>query len=142
MLQYEIVEKRPDALALHALRRSVGFNRLDAGTVALGLEGSLYAVYAMAEGGLIGFARVIGDGVTAFYIQDVIVAPEWQGRGVGRAVMEHVMGYIEGHACADAIVGLMCAKGKDGFYEKFGFWSRPNERFGPGMMQFWKKSTL
>jgi len=50
------------------------------------------------------------------------------------------MRYIKRNACNNAVVGLMSAKNREGFYEKFGFWKRPNEHFGHGMMQFWKRS--
>lgn len=31
------------------------------------------------------------------------------------------------------MISIVAAKGKDKFYEKFGFVTRPNETFGPGM---------
>ena len=34
------------------------------------------------------------------------------------------------------MITLASALGKDKFYEKFGFESRPNDRFGPGMCQW------
>jgi hypothetical protein len=54
------------------------------------------------------------------------------------ALMNEVMKFIRENACLGAVVGLMSAQGKEGFYEKFGFWKRPTERFGHGMMQFWE----
>ena len=32
------------------------------------------------------------------------------------------MGFIEKNACHGAVIGLMAAKNKEGFYEKYGFW--------------------
>lgn len=81
--------------------------------------------------------RIVGDGATCFYIQDVVVRPEYQKTGMGTAMMEKTMKYIENTACRGAVVGLMSAKGKEAFYEKFGFWKRPVGNFGYGMMQFW-----
>jgi hypothetical protein len=34
-------------------------------------------------------------------------------------------------------VGLFAAKGKEPFYERFGFIGRPNETLGKGMIHFW-----
>jgi len=31
--------------------------------------------------------RIVGDGVTICYIQDVIVLPEYQGKGIGKAII-------------------------------------------------------
>jgi GNAT superfamily N-acetyltransferase len=36
---------------------------------------------------LIGFARAVTDGIMRAYVEDVIVAPGWRGRGVGRALL-------------------------------------------------------
>jgi hypothetical protein len=38
-----------------------------------------------------------------------------------------------------AYVALMAAKGKEGFYQKFGFEERPNDHLGAGMTQWIKK---
>ncbi|GIM30564.1 hypothetical protein CPJCM30710_32300 [Clostridium polyendosporum] len=46
---------------------------------------------------------------------------------------------ISKNACSGAVAGLMSPKGKEAFYEKFGFWKRPNENFGHGMIQFWER---
>ena len=82
-------------------------------------------------------ARVVGDGGLVFYVQDVIVLPEFQGRGIGAQLMEKVMAYIEGHAHHNTIIGLMSAIGKEAFYERYGFVKRPAEKYGPGMTRFW-----
>lgn len=54
-------------------------------------------------------------------------------------IMKKIMDYIDKNACSGIIVGLMSAKGKERFYRKFGFWMRPNDNFGPGMIQFLEK---
>ena len=50
--------------------------------------------------------------------------------------MECLMAYIEKVAMSacNTMVGLMSAKGKERFYEKFGFQKRPNEFQGNGMI--------
>jgi hypothetical protein len=53
--------------------------------------------------------------------------------------MKRVMDYIEKHANNNSVIGLMSAKGKEKFYEKFGFINRPNENLGSGMTILWKK---
>jgi len=83
-------------------------------------------------------ASELGDGFTVFYIQDVLVHPEYQRNGIGKAMMQKVMAYIGLHACSKAVVGLMAASGKEEFYKWFGFTERPNESLGAGMTQFWE----
>lgn len=138
MMEYELIERKPTAQELFALRNAVGWNLGEQEAFEKGLANSLYGICVKDNDDVIGIARVVGDGSTCFYIQDVIVKPEYQKNGIGLKMMEKVMQYVEDNACAGAIVGLMSAKGKEEFYEKFGFWRRPNEHFGHGMMQFWK----
>lgn len=83
-------------------------------------------------------ARVIGDGGLVYYIQDVIVLPEYQGKGIGAQLMEAVMAYLRAHAQHKTIVGLMSAGGKEDFYRRYGFTLRPNEKLGAGMTIFWE----
>lgn len=140
MPAYRIICQKPDGAELSALRRSVGWGVLSDFDSQAALDGSRFAVSAVSGGEPIGAARVVGDGRTAFYIQDVIVRPDFQGCGVGRALMEKVMEYIASAACEGAIVGLMAAEGKEAFYERFGFHTRPNEREGAGMQLIWMKN--
>jgi GNAT superfamily N-acetyltransferase len=137
---YHILPLKPTGGQLLALRQAVGWkNPRSPGDLQAGLDGSLFAVCAYFGRELVGTARVVGDGRTVFYIQDVVVLPEHQGKGVGKAMMERVMKYIARAACEGAVMGLMAAAGKEGFYERFGFHARPNEREGAGMIQYHKK---
>ncbi len=137
MPEIQWVERKPTAAELAELRLAVGWGQCDLAAFEAGLRHSLYGVCALAEGKVIGTARIVGDGSTCFYIQDVIVSPAYQRMGVGCAMMDKIMAFIGQKACSGAVVGLMAACGKEAFYERFGFWKRPNENFGPGMMQFW-----
>jgi GNAT superfamily N-acetyltransferase len=87
----------------------------------------------------VGMARVIGHGGLVFYIRDVIVLPEVQGRGIGTQMMDRVMAYLRAHAHHNSIIGLMAAQSREPFYEEYGFVRRPNERLGCGMIRFWRE---
>lgn len=137
MQGYSVDDRKPTAGELCFLRDAVGWGRREPEDMQQGLDGSLYAVCATLSGEIVGTARVVGDGRTVFYVQDVIVLPEHQRRGVGKAMMKKVMAFIASQACRGAVVGLMAAKGREPFYEQFGFFTRPNERHGAGMIQFW-----
>lgn len=140
MTDYTIVNVKPTGAQLAYLREAVGWSARAVDDIQRGLDGSLFAVCAFAGNEIIGSARVVGDGCSVFYVQDVIVLPAYQGLGVGKAIMEKIMEYIENHACEGAVVGLMAAVGRESFYEQFGFHVRPNEREGAGMIQFWKRN--
>lgn len=119
------------------LRRDAGWPEMDPETVAFGLPGSLYCVCAFDETEVVGVGRVVGDGRLCFYIQDVIVLKSHQGRGIGKQIMNLLVAYIAAHATEHSYLGLMAAAGKEGFYQKFGFESRPTATLGCGMTRFW-----
>ena len=134
---YRTEERPPSVAELRALNEAVGWTDLpsDDDAVARGLAASLYGVVVTMAGQLIAAGRVIGDGGVYFYVQDVIVVPEHQRRGVGDLVMAEIWGYLREHAAKGATIGLMAADGRAGFYERWGFTARPAG--GPGMMLAW-----
>jgi ribosomal protein S18 acetylase RimI-like enzyme len=102
--------------------------------IAMALARSLYVVVARDGYRAVGMARLIGDGVFYWHVQDVVVLPEYQGRGIGKLLMENLVAHIETHTPApSAAVGLMAAAGKEGFYEKLGFKRRSGNQNGDGM---------
>jgi GNAT superfamily N-acetyltransferase len=68
---------------------SVGWGAYTSDPAALerAVAGSTYVVTARHEGELIGLARGLSDDVSIFYLQDILVRPEWQSRGVGGALL-------------------------------------------------------
>ena len=56
-----------------------------------GFQHSLLVLGAYKEGNLCGIIRVVGDGHTVIFIQDVLVAPKWQRQGIGTALMNAVL---------------------------------------------------
>ena len=53
-----------------------------------GIENSMLVFGAFEDGRLVGLVRAVGDGYTVVIIQDILVRPEYQGRGVGKALMK------------------------------------------------------
>jgi GNAT superfamily N-acetyltransferase len=133
----EIAEGFPTPEEYNRLRAAVGWGIYEPAVIAEALPQSLYGVYAYDHAVLVGMARVIGDGGLVYYVQDVIVIPEYQGLGIGGALMDRVMTYIRMHASHNSIIGLMAAQGKEGFYERYGFVAR-TERLGSGMTMSWR----
>jgi ribosomal protein S18 acetylase RimI-like enzyme len=140
-MNYELVEKLPSAEEYNRLRQSVSWHVYETDVAAASLPNSLYGVCAFANTEIIGMARVLGDGGLVYYIQDVIVKLAYQGQGIGTKMMDKVMDYLRAHARNGTYIGLMAAKGKEPFYERYGFIRRPNERLGAGMIIFWKANS-
>jgi ribosomal protein S18 acetylase RimI-like enzyme len=136
MEEYTIIRRLPTVEEIKMFHNAVGWDNVDDSAAATALQNSLFGLTVMHKGKLIGCGRVIGDGGMYFYIQDIVVLPEYQGRGVGQMIMNEIMDYIKSAARPNAFIGLMSAKDKSGFYVKFGFAERPPGR--PGMFITWK----
>jgi predicted N-acetyltransferase YhbS len=104
--------------------------------VAAGLPNALCSIVLELDGVAVGCGRIVGDGGLYFYLQDVIVLPEHQGRGQGARLMDALMSYLERSARPGAFVGLMAALGAEPFYERYGFRRRSDAQ--PGMLRVWE----
>lgn len=71
-------------------------------------------VYAGAQ--LIGAGRALSDHVNWTIVFDVVLLPEYQGRGMGRALMQQLLA----PSCSASVM-LHSAPGKEAFYERLGF---------------------
>lgn len=138
MAAFQLVERAPTVDEYLALRTGVGWGTADREATAHSIQHTLYWVVLLEEEQVIGCGRVIGDGGICFYVQDIIVLPAYQGQGLGRQIMDKVMGYLTAHSRPGAFAGLMAAQGVAGFYRKYGFIERPTEALGPGMIRFWR----
>lgn len=116
------------------LRRALDWEIYSSNDISQSLHNSLYIVSIYDNKNIVGAGRIVGDGRICFYIQDVMVRPEYQNKGIGNQIMTFIMHYLYEHAAQNAYIGLMSKIGKSGFYEKYGFISRPNEKMGPGMV--------
>ncbi|MCJ7623503.1 MAG: GNAT family N-acetyltransferase [Anaerolineaceae bacterium] len=125
------IHQPPDVPGYTLLRNTTGWDTLPDEVMQSGLHNSLFGVSVFDGDQIVGCGRVIGDGAMYVYIQDCIVLPEYQGLGIGSRIMHHLMGYITTQLPDCVFVGLMAAKDAAGFYEKFGFICRPQNR--PGM---------
>lgn len=56
-----------------------------------GFENSLLTLAAWDGDQLLGIIRCVGDGHTIVFIQDILVFPEYQRKGVGTALMDAVL---------------------------------------------------
>ena len=127
----QIEYRSPTVIEYTRLRNLVGWWEVDENATGKGLENSLFSVVATEHGTVIGFGRIIGDGGLYFYIQDLIVHPEFQAKGLGKILMKELMSYITAKTKSGAFVGLMAAKGLEKYYEQFGFKARDKD--APGM---------
>ena len=64
-----------------------------------------------------GVGRVLADGRDCSTICDVAVHPEYQGRGIGKHIVQTLIRLSRGHKK----IILYANPGKEGFYAKLGF---------------------
>ena len=123
------------------LTEAVGWGTRNPEKVSAALGRTDFLVAAQTDSRTVGTARLIHDGLQAL-VMDVIVLPEYQKQGIGKKMMEILMEYLDSISSDGGIfVNLMCALGKESFYEQFGFQRRPNENRGPGMTRWMEKEA-
>ena len=78
-----------------------------------------FMVARLPEGRIIGMARVISDGCSDAYIQDVVVLPPYRRRGIGRELVRR----LTEHCVAREIawIGLVAEPGTRELYEALGY---------------------
>ena len=78
---------------------------------------SCYGVYLDDEDRLVGFARVISDYATTYYLCDVIIDTAYQHRGFGTALVS----YIVSLPVYAGLRGILITRDAHDFYRKFGY---------------------
>lgn len=93
------------------------------------IEKSWYCLSVYKSDKLIGFGRIICDGIVHALILDLIIHPDYQNTGIGGKILDKLVEKCTKHQIRD--IQLFCAKGYSGYYEKRGFKKRPDD--APGM---------
>jgi GNAT superfamily N-acetyltransferase len=99
------------------------------------LSNTYYSVSAYEEDKLVGFGRIVSDGLIHAMIYEMIVDPDYQGEGIGSNILNRLVEKCLKDNIRD--IQLFCSKGKKVFYERHGFTARDNN--APGMQ--YKRDT-
>lgn len=119
-----LIERNPTPEEFVALHHSVGW------TDWIGMEylkkqigAAVFSVVAVDThtNETIGCALVIGDNASFYYIKDVMVKKEWQGKRVGTAMMQAVTNWLNNKGVPRSLVGLYTGENLEPFYQQFGF---------------------
>ena len=86
--------------------------------LSLMLAGSQAAISAWQGSRLVGFGRASSDGVFRAVLWDVVVAREYQGRGLGRRIVEAL---LQEPALQGVERTYLMTTNSTGFYEQLGF---------------------
>lgn len=122
-VQYVLVDNVLSAEDFIRLKVATGFIDRPLQQVEKALKNGLFNVSAVCDGKVIGMGRLVGDGAMYWYLQEIIVLPEYQGKGIGKSIVSRLIEHIKSEAepGTKIEIGLTAVKGKEPFYEKFGF---------------------
>ncbi|MBQ7668314.1 MAG: GNAT family N-acetyltransferase [Clostridia bacterium] len=136
MIKY--IQKTPTADEFNCLTNSVGWGVREKSIVNKALNNTLFSLCVYDDENLIGYGRIIGDETIFLYIHDVMVVPKYQHKQIGTTIMKLLLNQIDEYKKVNPSIRtyLGASKGKEGFYEKFGFISRPNDDLGAGMILY------
>jgi ribosomal protein S18 acetylase RimI-like enzyme len=78
---------------------------------------SMFKCFVYDSGRLVGAGRAVADGLDTSYLCDIAVHPDYQGKGLGVALVEKLKELSAGHRK----IILYANPGREGFYRKRGF---------------------
>lgn len=93
-MQYS--QERPAFEQILNLYDSVGWTNYTQKPTMLenAFAGSLFTLYAYEDGNLLGLIRVVGDGYSSVFIQDLLVYPIHQRQGIGRELVQRTLAHF------------------------------------------------
>ena len=96
----------------------------------LAMAHTLFRVSIWDGDRIVAMARMNGDMGLNYYIKDVVVRPEYQGKGIGKLLINELKRFINDNGVkgTDIFVELCAVPDKIPFYEKFGFEANEAQR--------------
>jgi predicted N-acetyltransferase YhbS len=82
------------------------------------VECSAFTVVAVEDDRVVGFARAMSDGAFAVYLADILVAPDRQRQGIGRALAQAILDRYPLNVFHHQV--LIAERGAEGFYRRLG----------------------
>jgi ribosomal protein S18 acetylase RimI-like enzyme len=103
--------------ALSALYKIAPLGNKDPHKLKTAFGNSMFKCFVYDGSALVGVGRALADGVDTSYICDVAIHPDYQGQGLGKAIMKYLIERSKGHRK----ILLYANIGKEPFYAKLGF---------------------
>lgn len=116
-----VTSKNIDLVQMTELYNSVGWTAYTKNPAALqqAMSNSLLVIAAIDKDKVIGLIRVVGDGISIIYIQDLLIAPQYQRQGVGSHLIELVLNQYQ--SVRQKVLLTIDEPQTRLFYEKCGF---------------------
>ena len=93
-MKIEYVERFvPDIVSLESLYNDANYSLYTRNIEKLykAIKNSLYVVSAWHNGRLVGLARIVGDGETIVYIQDILILKSYKRNGIGSNLIKMIL---------------------------------------------------
>tara|TARA_Y100000588_G_scaffold360195_1_gene419843 strand:+ start:1476 stop:1919 length:444 start_codon:yes stop_codon:yes gene_type:complete len=90
-------------------------------SVPAALKNSLHGMVAVDDQRVVGSVRLLGDGVKLVVVEDLMVHPEYQSRGIGTKLMDDLMQWIDENLPEKVYIGLFTRKELHEFYNRYSF---------------------
>jgi len=111
----------PSAMEYISLRMKTGMGTKDLSKAEIALKNSLFIVSLWDKDNLIGLGRIVGDQGITYVVSDIMVAPDYQRKGIGKKIMKEIDSYLEQNTDQEAYVCLIANMPADKLYSQFGF---------------------
>lgn len=120
------------------LRRNVGWMEIPPEQAQNAINNCFSLISVKFGGETVGMARLLWDGGYCAYLSDVIVDVSHRRKGLASLIITRLTEELQQVLKPGWQVKLMlmAAKGRESFYEQFGFVQRPNENAGAGMEKY------
>ncbi len=119
--EYTITSRMPTVEEYSALRAAVEWSIPDTEGAQNALDNSVYGCCLMDGESVIGMCRVVGDGTFYFYLQDLIIHPDFQHKGCGRQLLNHTMKHLAQNTSSGAFIGIFSGHDIDSIMAKYSF---------------------
>jgi ribosomal protein S18 acetylase RimI-like enzyme len=116
-MEWVFEQERIDWNELSNLYRIAPLGDKDPDLLQRVFSNSMFKCFVFDEGRLVGAGRAVADGADCSYLCDVAVHPDFQGRGLGTAIITRLKELSAGHKK----IILYANPGTEGFYRKLGF---------------------
>ncbi len=115
------VENAPiNAKQIADLREAVGWNRMESSYENDQMT-SYFHISVYDENKLVGIIDTVSNGITDAYIQDLMVHPDYQGKGIGTELMNRTIAYLKVRKIY--MISVIFDESLLPFYKRFGFFT-------------------
>lgn len=111
---------------------AIGWKNLSKEQVKRSINNSMYVVKAVVDGETVGMGRLVGDFGCCGMLTDIVVHPNYRGKGIGTEIVLNIKEYVENYVQEGErfIIELCPSTGKRDFYINCGFKYKPENMDG------------